>query len=49
MTNANDLHIEEEIRSLFDFTYNEYSGTEVKNILSKTLHPKEKISRKCNL
>ena len=43
MINAEDLNIDEEIRPLFDFTYNEYSGKEVKNILSKTLHSREEI------
>src|SRR5215204_1623698 len=43
MINAEDLHIDEEIRPLFDFTYNEYSGTEVKNILSRTLISTQEI------
>ena len=43
MTNAQDLHIEEEIRPLFDFTYNINSGKEVSDILSKTLSSKEEI------
>lgn len=37
MTNINDLHVEEEILPLFDFTYNLNSGGEVREILSKTL------------
>jgi len=37
MINAEDLNIDEEIRPLFDFTYNNYSGKEVKDILSRTL------------
>ena len=43
MINTQDLHIEDEIRPLFDFTYNSYSGDEVKDILTKTLHSKEEI------
>lgn len=43
MTNAADLHIDEEILPLFDFTYNQYSGNEVKEILSKPLDSKDEI------
>ncbi len=43
MTNTQDLNIQEEIRPIFDFTYNSHSGTEVKNILLKTLGSKEEI------
>ena len=43
MTYAEDLRIEEEIRPLFDFTYNIYSGNQVTEILSKTLDSKEEI------
>lgn len=43
MINVQDLHIEEDIRPLFDFTYNIYSGKEVRDILSKTLDSKEEI------
>ncbi len=43
MINAQDLHIEKEIKPLFDFTYNDYSGKEVRDILSKTLDSKEEI------
>jgi DNA mismatch repair protein MutS len=35
MTNISDLHIEEEILPLFDFTYNLNSGQEVHNILTE--------------
>ena len=37
MTNINDLNIEDEILSLFDFTYNLNSGQEVRDILTKPL------------
>jgi DNA mismatch repair protein MutS len=43
MINTQDLHIEEEIKPLFDLTYNPYSGAEVKDILTKTLPSKEAI------
>ncbi|HUR12519.1 MAG TPA: hypothetical protein VM012_14180, partial [Flavitalea sp.] len=43
MINVDDLHIEEEIKPLFDFTYNVYSANEVRNILSQTLPSKEEI------
>ena len=43
MINTQDLNIEEEIRPLFDFTYNAYSGDEVRDILTKTLNSKEEI------
>ena len=43
MINTRDLNIEDEIRPLFDFTYNNYSGKEVKDILTKTLSSKEEI------
>jgi DNA mismatch repair protein MutS len=43
MINTQDLHIEEEIKPLFDFTYNPYSGAEVKDLLTKTLPSKEAI------
>jgi DNA mismatch repair protein MutS len=49
MINTQDLHIEEEIRPLFDFTYNSYSGAEVKDILTKTLGSKEAIFRRQEL
>src|SRR5450432_3830734 len=35
MTNISDLHIEEEILPLFDFTYNLNSGKEVHDILTE--------------
>jgi DNA mismatch repair protein MutS len=37
MTNTGDLHIEDEILPLFDFTYNLNSGQELRDILTKTL------------
>ena len=43
MTNVQDLHIEEEIKPLFDFTYNSNSGKQVSDILAKTLSSKEEI------
>jgi DNA mismatch repair protein MutS len=43
MTNVQDLHIEEEIKPLFDYTYNFDSGKQVSNILSKTLNTEEEI------
>lgn len=43
MINTQDLHILEEIRPLFDFTYNSYSGDEVKGILAKTLASTDEI------
>ncbi|MDN3656022.1 hypothetical protein QWZ08_10320 [Ferruginibacter paludis] len=49
MINTQDLHIEEDIRPLFDFTYNSYSGAEVKDILTKTLGSKEAIFRRQEL
>jgi DNA mismatch repair protein MutS len=44
MTNINDLHIEDEILPLFDFTYNLNSGQEVHDIISKTLVSKSEIA-----
>ncbi len=43
MTNTNDLHIEEEILPLFDFTYNVNSGKEILEILKKPLDSKAAI------
>ena len=43
MINTQDLHIEDEIRPLFDFTYNDFSGKEVKDILTTPLGSKEAI------
>ena len=43
MINIQDLHIEEEIMPLFDFTFNIYSGNEVKDILTKPPGSKEEI------
>src|SRR5450631_3887432 len=44
MTNISDLHIEEEILPLFDFTYNLMSGQEVRNILTKPIDSESAIS-----
>ena len=43
MINTQDPHIEDEIRPLFDFTYNDFSGKEVKDILTTPLGSKEAI------
>lgn len=43
MINIHDLHIEDEIRPLFDFTKNNYSGKEVEDILTKIPGSKEEI------
>ena len=43
MINTQDLHIEDEIRPLFDFTYNDFSSKEVKDILTTPLGSKEAI------
>jgi DNA mismatch repair protein MutS len=43
MINTEDLHIEQEIRPLFDLTHNSYSGQELSNLLAKTLHSKVEI------
>src|SRR5436190_7694690 len=43
MVNAKDLNIEEDIRPLFDFTYNNFAGNQVDEILSKTLQSQEEI------
>lgn len=43
MLNVHDLHIEEEIRPLFDFTCNNHAGNELRDIVSKTLNSKEEI------
>ena len=49
MINTQDLHIEDEIKPLFDYTYNKYSGQEVKDILSKTLGSKDEILKRQEL
>jgi DNA mismatch repair protein MutS len=43
MLNAQDLNIEQEITPLFDLTHNNYSGQEVKDILSKKLGSREEV------
>jgi len=49
MINIQDLHIEDEIKPLFDFTNNNYSGKEIKEILTKTLDSKEEILKRQQL
>jgi DNA mismatch repair protein MutS len=50
MTNIEDLHIEEEILPLFDFTFNLSSGEEVREIITKPLNSKSAIlERQCLL
>ncbi len=49
MINTQDLHIEDEIRPLFDFTYNSYSGAEVKSILTQPLDSAEAILQRQQL
>jgi DNA mismatch repair protein MutS len=43
MTNINDLQIEDEILPLFDFTFNLFSGKNVREILMKPLDSTEEI------
>jgi len=43
MTNISDLHIEEEILPLFDFTYNIFSGEAVRDILTIPLDTESEI------
>ncbi len=43
MTNISDLHIEEEILPLFDFTYNLFSGEAVRDILTVPLNSESEI------
>jgi DNA mismatch repair protein MutS len=43
MTNISDLHIEDEILPLFDFTYNLNSGQELRDILTKPPGPESAI------
>jgi DNA mismatch repair protein MutS len=43
MTNVQDLHIDEEIKPLFDYTYNFESGRQVTAILAKTLDSEKAI------
>jgi DNA mismatch repair protein MutS len=49
MINIQDLHIEEEIKPLFDFTYNNESGKEVSSILSTAPGSKEQILLQQNI
>ncbi len=44
MTNTNDLHIDEEILPLFDFTYNIQSSRAIRDLLAKPLDSLETIS-----
>src|ERR1700682_6613315 len=43
MTNISDLHIEDEILPLFDFTYNVFSGEAVRDILVERLGSESEI------
>ncbi len=43
MININDLHIEEEILPLFDFTFNLFSGQAVRDIITEPLNSKSEI------
>ena len=43
MTNTGDLHIEDEILPLFDFTFNFHSGGAVREMLTKPLGSKEEV------
>ncbi len=43
MTNINDLHIEDEILPLFDFTYNIFSGQVVRDIMTELPGSKSEI------
>jgi DNA mismatch repair protein MutS len=43
MINCNDLHIEDEILPLFDFTFNFHSGQALRDILNEPLASKEAI------
>jgi DNA mismatch repair protein MutS len=43
MTNVQDLHIEEEIKPLFDYTYNSESGKQVSEILANPLKSEDEI------
>ncbi len=43
MTNISDLHIEDEILPLFDFTYNLNSGQEIKDMLTKPIDSESAI------
>ena len=43
MTNTGDLHIEDEILPLFDFTYNEFSGQALREILTEPLNSAPEI------
>ena len=43
MINVHDLNIEQDIKPLFDFTFNRQSGKEVSDILQGTLDSKEEV------
>jgi DNA mismatch repair protein MutS len=43
MTNISDLHIEDEIVPLFDFTYNLFSGQAVRELITEPLGSKSAI------
>ncbi len=49
MLNAADLHIEDEIMPLFDFTFNFHSGQAVRDLLNHPLASKEEIFKRQHL
>jgi len=49
MINTSDLHIEDEIMPLFDFTFNFHSGQALREILHQTLGSKEEIAARQQL
>jgi len=49
MINTSDLHIEDEIMPLFDFTFNFYSGQAVRDILNEPLASKQAILQRQHL
>ena len=49
MTNTSDLHIEDEILPLFDFTFNYYSGQSVRDMLKQPLDTTDDILNRQNI
>jgi DNA mismatch repair protein MutS len=49
MTNVSDLHIQQEILPLFDFTLNDFSKTKLIDLLSETLSSTEEILVRQNI
>src|ERR1017187_10542814 len=49
MTNISDLHIEDEILPLFDFTYNLFSGKALREIMTEPLGSKSAILHRQNV